>query len=124
MKLFKNINVVSYDVVNWEQAKKFYSEMLGLGEPSFLGDEVGWVEWGGENETHLALNRSDSPPSGKGGATVVFTVDDAYKTVEELRKRGVKCEDVVPIPGMVTYATFYDLEGNKLQMAGPPPPQS
>ena len=121
MKLFKNINVVSYDVSNWEQAKKFYTETLGLGEPSFLSDEVGWAEYGGENETHFALNRSDSPPAGEGGATVVFTVDDAYKAVEELRKRGVKCEDVIPIPGMVTYATFYDLEGNKLQMAGPAP---
>ena len=121
MKLFKNINVVSYDVSNWDQAKKFYSETLGLGEPSFLGDEFGWAEWGGENETHFALNKSAHSPSGNGGAIVVFTVEDAYKAVEELRKRGVKCEDVVPIPGMVTYATFYDLEGNKLQMAGPAP---
>ena len=122
MKLFKNINVVSYNVSNWEQAKKFYGETLGLGEPAFLSDEAGWAEYGGENETHFALNKSDSPASGNGGATAVFTVDDAYKAVEELRKRGVKCEDVIPIPGMVTYATFYDPEGNKLQMAGPPPP--
>ena len=52
---------------------------------------------------------------------MVFTVEDAYQAVEELRRRGLKCEDVVPIPGMVTYATFYDPEGNTLQMAGPPP---
>lgn len=121
MNLFKNINVISYNVTDWEAAKKFYSETLGLGEPSFLSDEFGWVEWGGENETHFALNKADSPASGKGGATVVFSVDDAYKAVEELRKRGVKCEDVVPIPGMVTYGTFFDLEGNILQIAGPPP---
>ena len=121
MKLFKNINVVSYNVSQWEQAKQFYGETLGLGAPAFLSDEFGWAEYGGENETHLALNKSDSVPAGSGGATVVFAVDDAYQAVEELRKRGVRCEDVVPIPGMVTYATFYDPEGNKLQMAGPPP---
>jgi predicted enzyme related to lactoylglutathione lyase len=122
MKLFKNINVVSYNVSDWEQSKKFYGETLGLGAPAFLSDEFGWAEYGGGNETHLALNKSDAPPAGNGGATVVFSVEDAYKAVEELRKRGVKCEDVIPIPGMVTYATFYDPEGNKLQMAGPPPP--
>ncbi len=119
--LFKNINVISYNVSNWEQAKKFYSETLGLGAPAFLGDEFGWVEYGGENETHIALNRSDSLPNGSGGATVVFAVDDAFKVIEELRARGVKCEDPVTIPGMITYATFYDPEGNKLQLAGPPP---
>lgn len=121
MKLFKNINVVSYDVSKWEEAKKFYSETLGLGTPTFLSDEFGWAEYGGENETHLALNRADVPPAGTGGATAVLSVDDAFKAVEELRRRGVKCEDPIPVPGMVTYATFFDPEGNKLQIAGPPP---
>jgi predicted enzyme related to lactoylglutathione lyase len=77
------------------------------------------MEFGGEHEAHVSINRWEGPdpmPRG-GGATVVFTVDNARKAVEELRKRGVKCEDPVTIPGMVTYATFYDPEGNKLQMA-------
>ncbi len=121
MKLFKNINVVSYNVTKWEEAKKFYTETLGLGEPAFLGDEVGWVEWGGENETHFAISKSDKSSAGVGGAVCVFTVDDAYKAVEELRKRGVKCKDVEAVPEMVTYATFYDPDGNALQLAGPPP---
>lgn len=122
MKLFKNINVVSYNVTDWEAAKKFYGETLGLGEPAFLSDEFGWVEYGGENETHLALNKSDKPvPAPGGGATLVFAVDDAYKAVEELRKRGVNCKDVEAVPEMVTYATFYDPDGNALQLAGPAP---
>lgn len=121
MKLFKNINVVSYNVSNWEEAKKFYGETLGLGEPIFLSDEFGWAEYGAENETHLALNKSEKSSAGAGGAVCVFTVDDAYKAVEELRKRGVNCKDVEAVPEMVTYATFYDPEGNVLQLAGPPP---
>jgi len=51
----------------------------------------------------------------------IFEVDDISKTVAELRKRGVKCEDVQVVPGMVAYATFFDLEGNRLQVAGAPP---
>jgi hypothetical protein len=33
-----------------------------------------------------------------------------------LRKRGVKCDDVIALPGMVTYANFYDPDGNRLQI--------
>jgi predicted enzyme related to lactoylglutathione lyase len=121
--LLKELQVVSYPVANWQQAKKFYGETLGLPVAAFMGDEVGWMEFGEKDGTHLAISLwSDAkPPSREGGATVVFSVDDAYKTIAELRKRGVKCEDVEAIPNMVTYANFYDPEGNRLQVAGPPP---
>ncbi|HJW83343.1 MAG TPA: VOC family protein, partial [Anaerolineae bacterium] len=120
MSLFKGINVVSYNVTDWEGAKTFYKDTLGLAPVAFLSDEAGWMEFGGEHEAHLSINRWDGPdpvPPRNGGATVVFTVDDASQVVAELRKRGVKCEDPVTIPGMVTYATFFDPEGNRLQMA-------
>ena len=125
MSLFKGINVVSYNVTHWEAAKKFYQDTLGLGPAAVLIDEVGWMEFGAEHEAHLAINRWNGPdpvPPRDGGATVVFTVDNASKVVAELRQRGVKCEDPVTIPGMVTYATFYDPEGNRLQMAESVPP--
>jgi predicted enzyme related to lactoylglutathione lyase len=116
------MDVVSYNVTHWEQAKKFYTETLGL--PMALAmDEAGWAQFGVANETHLAVNlwRGPEPvPPREGGATVIFGVDDARKTVQELRKRGVKCEDAVEIPGMVIYATFYDPEGNRLQIAQSP----
>jgi predicted enzyme related to lactoylglutathione lyase len=121
--LLKELQVVSYPVVNWQQAKKFYGETLGLPVAAFMGDEIGWMEFGEKDGTHLAISlwRDPTPPKREGGATVVFSVDDAYKTIAELRKRGVKCEDVEAIPEMVTYANFYDPEGNRLQVAGPPP---
>ena len=122
--LFKELQVVSYNVTDWQQAKKFYGETLGLPVAAFISDEVGWMEFGEKEGTHLAISlwRGPDPvPPREGGATVVFAVDDAYKAVEELRRRGVRCDDVVAIPDMVTYATFYDPEGNQLQVAGPPP---
>ena len=123
MSLFKNVNVVSVWVTDWARAKKFYTDTLQW-PVAFASDEAGWMEFGKENETHVSLQlwRGPGPvPPKEGGATLVFSVDDAFKTVAELRKRGIKCDDAVVIPGMVAYATFYDPEGNRLQVAAPPP---
>jgi predicted enzyme related to lactoylglutathione lyase len=83
-------------------------------------DQVGWEEYGLENATHIAINRRDGPeavPPRQGGATPVFSVEDAYKVAEALRAQGVKCDEVIAIPGVVTYGTFYDPEGNRFQFA-------
>lgn len=117
MALFKNVNVVYSYVRDWEGAKKFYREMLGW-PIAYSDDKVGWEEYGELNSTHFAINRWDSDdPMPIVSGTVVFTVDDAYLVTEELRGRGVKCDDVVHIPDVVTYGTFYDPEGNRLQFA-------
>jgi predicted enzyme related to lactoylglutathione lyase len=119
MSGFKNINVVYYYIKNWEQAKKFYTETVGW--PQVFGsDEIGWIEFGKEGEIHLAISRwtDDSPvPTGLGGATVVLSVDNARETTAILRAKGVRCDDVFEISGMVTYGTFYDPEGNRIQFA-------
>lgn len=115
---------VSYNVSDWQRSKKFYSETLGLPVAAFISDEVGWMEFGEKNNTHLALSlwRGPGPfPPTQGGAIAIFAVENAYEAVKELRQRGVKCEDVIAIPQMVTYASFYDPDGNRLQVAGPPP---
>jgi predicted enzyme related to lactoylglutathione lyase len=123
MSILKNINLVSIPITKagWEKSKAFYRETLGLRE-TFVADEFGWAQYGWEGGAELALNRWDEgTPARKGGPIVVFTVDDAQAAIAALRQRGVKCEDPVGIPGMVTYATFYDAEDNQLQVAGPPP---
>jgi len=123
--LLKHLDVVSYTVSDWQRAKKFYGETLGLPVAAFISDEVGWMEFGEKDHTHLAIGLWEGPGSmparGNNGATAVFSVDDAYQAIEELRRRGVKCDDVIAIPEMVTYANFYDPDGNRLQIAGPPP---
>jgi catechol 2,3-dioxygenase-like lactoylglutathione lyase family enzyme len=119
----KQLQIISYPVSDWQASKKFYGETLGL--PVALAmDEAGWIEYGDKAQTHLAIMRpmDGSPvPPHQGGAIAVFAVEDAYAAIKELRKRGVKCDDVIPVPGMVTFANFYDPDGYTLQVAGPAP---
>lgn len=122
--MFKKFDIVSYPVSDWQKAKKFYGDTLGLPVANFLTDEVGWMEFGDPKGARLAINLWNGPgpfPKTPGGAIVIFEVPDAYAAVAELKKRGVKCDEVVAVPQMVTYASFYDPDGNLLQVAGPPP---
>jgi predicted enzyme related to lactoylglutathione lyase len=122
--LLKSLVDVSYQVSDWQRAKKFYAETLGLPVAAFMGDEVGWMEFGEKDNTHLAImfSREGAPMrSSQGGGIAVFAVDDCERAIAELRKRGVRCDDPVPVPGMITWANFYDPDGNVLQVAGPPP---
>jgi predicted enzyme related to lactoylglutathione lyase len=118
MSMFKNLNVAYVHVSDWERAKKFYREVLEW-PIVYSDDEVGWEEYGRDHEAHFAINRwteTGEPPHI--GGTIVFTVDDPFKTTEALRAKGVKCDEVMVIPQVVTYGTFYDGEGNRFQFTG------
>lgn len=119
MSLFKNVNVVSLDVTDWERAKKFYRELLGW-PVAFSSDEAGWEEYGPENAAHVSISRTDHAPAEPGGTTLVLTVENARETVAALRAKGIRCDDAVTIPGMVSYSTFYDPDGNRIQFASAP----
>jgi catechol 2,3-dioxygenase-like lactoylglutathione lyase family enzyme len=124
MSVFKNLNVVNFYVTNWEQAKKFYSDVLEW-PSAFVDDTVGWAEWGLENQAHFAVQRWPGPgpaPAVEGGATPTFTVDNAQEVTKRLRGKGVKCDDVQVIPGMITIGTFYDPEGHRLTFVESAPP--
>lgn len=119
MFMFKNVNVVSYHVKDWQKAVDFYKKVLGW-PIVYASEEMGWAEFGEENATHFAVSRWDESepiPPYIGGATAVLAVEDAVKTTVELRALGVRCDDAVTIPGVVCYGTFYDLEGNRIQFA-------
>ena len=114
MSLFKNVNVVSLEVTDWEAAKKFYREVLDW--PVVNSDEgMGWEEYGLEDHAHVSISRSDHAHSDAGGTTLVLTVDNTTAAVAALRAKGIKCDDVVTIPGVVAISTFYDPFGNRIQ---------
>jgi catechol 2,3-dioxygenase-like lactoylglutathione lyase family enzyme len=126
LSLFKNVGVVSLYVKDWERAKKFYREILGW-PVVWESDEAGWEEYGYEDSAHVSINRWDGlepMPPARGGTTLVLSVADAHRIAEELRAKGVKYEDVITIPGVVTLGHFYDPDGNRIQFAEDNPPSA
>ncbi len=116
---FRDLNVVWYNVSNWERAKRFYRDTLGLPVAVEI-EQAGWMEFGHPHQTHVAINlwRGPDPmPPAKGGATATFGCDDARAMTAKLRSKGVRCDEVQEIPGMVVLGTMYDPDGNQLQIA-------
>jgi len=81
---------------------------------------MGWAEFGFPNQTHLAINLwrdlATKPPA-LGGATATFACADVRGAFARLQAKGVKCDPIDEIPGQVILGSFYDPDGNRLQLA-------
>ena len=123
MSLFKGISVVAISVPDLESARAFYAETLGLGAPTYDLPEMGWIEFstGGPGALSLVPPEDGAAFSPSTHTTVVLDVYDCGEAVATLRARGVRCDDPVPVPGMVTYASIYDPFGNRLQICSDAP---
>jgi predicted enzyme related to lactoylglutathione lyase len=120
--LFRGINVVSIEVPDLVAGKVFYGETLGLGTPLYDLPEVGWIEFAtGGAGGNLAITSAPEDWRPGQATTVVLDVADCPAVCEALRARGVRCDDPQVFPGYVTFCSFYDPFGNRLQMAGPAP---
>lgn len=117
MTLFHGINVVSLSVPDLGAARDFYGNVLGLGAPLYDMPEIGWVEFGsggGGGNIAVTTNEPAQPLSTR--TTIVLNTRDCFESCAELRRRGVRCEEPIVVPGVITYCTFYDPFGNRLQM--------
>lgn len=122
MRLFKGINVVSIAVPDLLRAREFYSQTLRLGTPLYDLPDAGWIEFAtGSTHGNLALTTAEDNWQPSTGTTIVLNVDDCHAACAELRAHGVRCDEPVVFPGFVTYASFYDPFGNRLQMCSPAP---
>jgi catechol 2,3-dioxygenase-like lactoylglutathione lyase family enzyme len=123
MAIVSNIGAVRYNVAKWNEANKFWRETIGL-PVVWASDEAGWAEFGPADGCHIAIQRAtpEHPvAAGDRGVVGIFYVKDAFQTVTELRSRGVQCDDVEVIPGVVATSRFYDPEGNVIGIAGEAP---
>jgi predicted enzyme related to lactoylglutathione lyase len=122
MQLFNGINVVSISVPDLDKGRLFYRDVLGLGTPVYDLPDAGWVEFScGGLQGNLALTKVGPNWEPTMGTTVVLNTRDCVAACEQLRQRGVRCEDPVVFPGFVVYCSFYDPFGNCLQMCSPAP---
>ena len=119
---FKGINVVSISVTDLDKAREFYRDVLGLGEPIYDLPDAGWIEFAsGGPSGNIAVTKAEYDWQPSTGTTLVLNVEDCHNACTELRRRGVNCEDPVVFPGYVTFCSFYDPFGNRLQMCSPAP---
>jgi predicted enzyme related to lactoylglutathione lyase len=122
MSLFKGINVVSVCVPDLQGARDFYCNTLQLGEPIYDLPEAGWIEFRtGSVAGNIAITKAQDDWTPSTSTTIVFNVADCDLAREELRRRGVQCDEPVVFPGFVTFCSFYDPFGNRLQMCSPAP---
>ena len=106
-------------VRDFETSRRFYRKQLGLTE-TLVDEAAGWAEYStGVNQAFLAINRfsgKTNMPVGGGGVPVLY-VDDIEKAKQELEEKGVIFEnEIYIVPELVKIATFYDPDGNKLQL--------
>ena len=106
-----------FSVNDFEGAKKFYGNVLGL-KKTFEAQE--WAEFaGGEGQETIGV--AVNPHAGKEpGATIVLQVEDIDRERNRLETAGVKFEGKIEeISGIVKLTTFRDPSGNRLQLAQP-----
>jgi predicted enzyme related to lactoylglutathione lyase len=119
--LFRGINVVSVAVPDLDIARAFYRDTLEFGEPIYDFPDAGWIEFATGGAGNLSLTTQEPDTAGGSATTVVLNVDDCVATIDRLRSRGVRCDDPMVFPGFVTWASFYDPFGNRLQCCSPAP---
>ena len=108
------VTVSWFSVKDFEQAKKFYGETLGLRKTFEMQQ---WAEFAGaEGEASIGV-AANGHVANEPGATVILRVEDIERERKHLESRGVSFEGKTEeIPGVVKLATFRDPSGNRLQL--------
>lgn len=118
--IFRGVNVVSIAVPDLQEAKAFYKDILGLGEPVYDLPDAGWIEFSvGTSGCNLSITTEGYEAVGAQRTTIVLDTDDCRAAHKKLTALGVRCEAPVEFTGYVVYCTFYDPFGNRLQMSSP-----
>ncbi len=101
-----------YQVSDFEAAKAFYGDVLGLKQ---VFEMDGWVEFShADGAAAIGLARQTTDEK---GATVVLKVDNLDRARDHLIARGVRFEgEIEEVSGVVRIATFRDPSGNRLQI--------
>ncbi|MFZ3217953.1 MAG: VOC family protein [Candidatus Acidiferrales bacterium] len=109
------VKVSWFSVDDFEGAKKFYGNVLGLKKVFEMQQWAEFAEAEGKETIGIAVN---SPSGKEPGATIVLEVEDIEREHKRLQAAGVKFEGKIEeIPGVVKLAVFRDPAGNRLQLA-------
>ncbi|MGB0035448.1 MAG: VOC family protein [Candidatus Acidiferrales bacterium] len=108
------VTVSWFSVNDFEKAKKFYGETLGMKKTLEMEQ---WAEFA-DAEGEASIGVAAAAHAGKEpGATIVLRVEDIARERKRLESSGVQFEGKMEeIPGVVKLATFRDPSGNRLQL--------
>ncbi len=96
---------------------KWYAEILGF-TLLYDSEEIGWCEMQSPVENVCVGFSETESPEVKGGATLVFGVDDVATARERLEAQGVAFDgETVTYPGLVILATFFDPDGHTYMLS-------
>ena len=124
--IFDSIHHIAIIASDYDKAKEFYVNKLGLKikrevERKEREDFIIFLD-GGENiEIELFIEKNPpkrlTRPEARGLRHLAFRVDDIYKSVEELKKRGIETEEIRIDPLNGKYMTFFfDPDGLPLEL--------
>ena len=124
--IFDSIHHIAIIASDYNKAKDFYVNKLGLKikrevERKEREDFIIFLD-GGENiEIELFIEKNPpkrlTRPEAKGLRHLAFRVDDIFKSVEELKKRGIETEEIRIDPLNGKHMTFFfDPDGLPLEL--------
>lgn len=117
--MIKSFDLAWIVVSDFQKARKFFTETLGLKEGA-VASEYGWAEMQGHDGAAtlgIAQQSEHSEIAAGKNAIVTLTVEDLEATVAEFKKKNVNLVgEIIEIPGHVKMQTFTDPDGNVFQI--------
>ena len=124
--IFDSIHHVAIIASDYDKAKEFYVDKLGFKvkrevERKEREDFIIFLDAGDNIEIELFIEKNPpervTRPEARGLRHLAFKVDDIYKSVEELTKRGIETEEIRIDPLNGKHMTFFfDPDGLPLEI--------
>ena len=124
--IFDSIHHIAIIASDYDKAKEFYVDKLGFKvkrevERKEREDFIIFLDAGDNIEIELFIEKNPPErvrcPEARGLRHLAFKVDDIYKSVEELTKRGIETEEIRTDPLNGKHMTFFfDPDGLPLEI--------
>ena len=124
--IFDSIHHIAIIASDYDKAKEFYVDKLGFKvkrevERKEREDFIIFLDAGNNIEIELFIEKNPpervTRPEARGLRHLAFKVDDIYKSVEELKKRGIETEEIRTDPLNGKHMTFFfDPDGLPLEI--------
>ena len=124
--IFDSIHHIAVIASDYDKAKEFYVDKLGFKvkrevERKEREDFIIFLDVGDNIEIELFIEKNPpkrlTRPEARGLRHLAFRVDDIYKSVEELKKRGIETEEIRTDPLNGKHMTFFfDPDGLPLEI--------